>query len=135
MINVFATAEKWCGCTLLDTRKKINELKRWTDKRVVFRKQGTEIKRSLYSPQLGNSNNLHWLAKVKKFKFYSTFVRLETFENEYRSSHWRKRRTFFLGLNLHEFPLYTKIVRRKEPQGSSLVIHIFNKHSIVKLFI
>ena len=55
--------------------------------------------------------------------------------NEYKSAHWRKTRIVFPGLNLHEFPLFTIIFRRKEPQGSSSVLNLFNKHSIVKLFI
>ena len=54
---------------------------------------------------------------------------LENFQNEYKSAHWRKTRMAFLSLNLHEFPQFTIVVRRKEPQGSSSVIHFFYKQS------
>ena len=53
----------------------------------------------------------------------------KTFENEYKSAHWRQTRMAFLSLNLHEFPQLTIVVRRKEPQGSSSVIHFFYKQS------
>ena len=38
---------------------------------------------------------------------------------------------FFVGFNLHEFPLFMITVERKEPQGTSSVIHSFDKHTIV----
>ena len=111
-------------CGLYSTReKKINELKRWTDKRVVFRKQMTEIKR-LYAPKLSNSNKLHWLVKFKKI-FHHTFVPVS---GRFAYGSFRLRMAF-LSLNLHEFPQFTIVVRRKEPQGSSSVIHFFYKQS------
>ena len=73
--------------------------------------------------------------KSKKIlKCYYGFVR---FENWNKSAHWCKTRTFFFfGFNLHKFPLFTITVRRKKPQGTSSLIHFFNKPSIVKqLFI
>ena len=47
-----------------------------------------------------------------------------------------RQELFFFGFNSHEFPLFTITVRRKKPQGTSSLIHFFNKPSIVKqLFI
>ena len=53
-------------------------------------------------------------SKNVKISFYiCTFKK--TFENEYKSAHWRKTRMVFLGLNLNEILLFTIIVRRKKP--------------------
>ena len=60
----------------------------------------------------------------------------QNFENWNKSAHWCKTRTFFFGFNSHKFPLFTITVRRQKPQGTSSLIHFFNKPSIVKqLFI
>ena len=135
VINIFFNSRKMMWVDFVRHEKKINKLKRWTDKWVVLRKQVTEIKRWLYSPLLSSSNNLHWLAKVKILRFNYTFVRLEKFRKRIQSCSLTQNKNGFLGLNLHEFPLFTIIVRRKEPQGSPSVINFYNKHSIVKLFI
>ena len=48
--SVFFNSRKMMWVDFIRHEKKINELKRWTDKWVVLRKQTTEIKRWLYSP-------------------------------------------------------------------------------------
>ena len=47
---IFKSRKNDVGGLYLTREKKINELKRWTDKWVVFTEQMTEIKRRLYSP-------------------------------------------------------------------------------------
>ena len=80
--SIFFQQQENDECGLYSTReKKINELKRWTGKWVLFRKQMTEIKRWLYAPKLSNSHNLHWLAKFKQI-FHHTFVPLENFRKQ-----------------------------------------------------
>ena len=66
-------------------------------------------------------------SKKKKISLYiCTFIKLSKTNTNLLID--VKQEWFILVLNLHEFPLFTIIVRRKEPQGSSSVIHFFSKH-------
>ena len=74
--------------------------------------------------------------KSKNFKSYSWFVCFETSKIEINLPIDARQELFFFAFNSHEFPLFTITVRRKKPQGTSSLIHFFNKPSIVKqLFI
>ena len=86
------------------------------------------IAKQFQQPMLAN--------KSKNFKILFWVCTFRNFENWNKSAHWRKTRRFFFGFNSHEFPLFTITVRRKKPQGTSSLIHFFNKPLIVKqLFI
>ena len=75
-------------------------------------------------------------SKSKNFKISFWVCTFRNFENWYKSAHWRKTRKFFFGFNSREFPLFTITFRRKKLQGTSSLIHFFNKPTIVKqLFI
>ena len=72
---------------------------------------------------------------VSKSKNFKMSLWVCTFRN-FRKLTQDKNVFFILGFNSHEFPLFTITVRRKKPQGTSSLIHFFNKPSIVKqLFI
>ena len=86
------------------------------------------IAKQFQQPMLAN--------KSKNFKILFWVCTFRSFENWKKSAHWCKTRTFFFAFNSHEFPLFTITVRRKKPQGTSSLIHFFNKPLIVKqLFI
>ena len=72
---------------------------------------------------------------VRKSKNFKMSLRVCTFRN-FRKLTQDTNVFFNLSFNSHEFPMFTITVRRKKPQGTSSVIHFFNKLSIVKqLFI
>ena len=68
---------------------------------------------------------------VSRSKNFKMLLWVSTFRN-FRKLTQDKNVFFILSFNSHEFPLFAITVRRKKPQGTSSVIHFFNKTSIVK---
>ena len=95
---IFLKGRKIMWVDLIRHEKKNKWIK--TDKRVVLRKQMTEMESWLYSPQLSNSNNLRWLAKVKIKKDLCV---PKTFENKYESALWHNIRNFYFFFVLASF--------------------------------
>ena len=129
MIDISSIAEKWCGWTLFD--KTMNRLMSCSQKTSYGNKEMIIFTIAKQFKQLTLA------CKSKNIGFHYTFVRLENFRKRIQicSLMQNKNHYGFSRLKFAWIPSVHDNRSRKRAAGNSSVIHFFNKHSIVKLFI